>query len=326
MPDSRKWPQALAVTLRHDPTVGGRCEQGRGERGDGQPGAERQARGLRDHPRRPCSPPSTCWATSGRSSCAASAPGSSDSCCRSCRTRSSPPSPRWSAAPSRSRGSRRCCARRRPVGSARRTTSSCSSPQQVSGVVFAGGNYALRAAPARALRAAHRASLPTIVINAAIDGAALPACLVRRHAAVEQAMGHLTSLGHTKIGLVLGSADHVPSQRKLAAARRCVAERARARARRRASRRGAVLPGEPVRPPPAGCCSPASPASSARATRWPSARSGPSAGPGCRVPEDVSVVGYDDSALHELHRPAAHDRAAAHRADGPGRHRAARRA
>ena len=37
-------------------------------------------------------------------------------------------------------------------GLARPTTSSCSSQQQVSGIVFAGGNYAQRDATARPLR------------------------------------------------------------------------------------------------------------------------------------------------------------------------------
>src|SRR5262249_58626384 len=35
--------------------------------------------------------------------------------------------------------------------------------------------------------------------------------------AVEQAYGHLRSLGHTEIGLILGPPDHVPSGRKLTA-------------------------------------------------------------------------------------------------------------
>lgn len=35
--------------------------------------------------------------------------------------------------------------------------------------------------------------------------------------AVEQAYGHLRSLGHERIGMVLGPEDHIPSRRKLAA-------------------------------------------------------------------------------------------------------------
>ena len=61
-------------------------------------GCSTTSRGCRRPPARPCSPRSTCSATSGPPSCAASAPGSSASCCPSCRTRSSPRSPRSSAA------------------------------------------------------------------------------------------------------------------------------------------------------------------------------------------------------------------------------------
>ncbi len=42
--------------------------------------------------------------------------------------------------------------------------------------------------------------------------------------AVEQAWRHLASLGHERIGLVLGPGDHVPSARKLAAARAVAGE------------------------------------------------------------------------------------------------------
>ena len=37
-------------------------------------------------------------------------------------------------------------------------------------------------------------------------------------------MGHLISLGHTNIGLLVGPPDHVPSQRKIAAARTLAAK------------------------------------------------------------------------------------------------------
>ena len=38
-------------------------------------------------------------------------------------------------------------------------------------------------------------------------------------AAAEQAILHLHQLGHRRIGMLLGPLDHIPSQRKLAAAR-----------------------------------------------------------------------------------------------------------
>ena len=131
-------------------------------------------------------------------------------------------------------------------------------------------------------------------------------------------MGHLVSLGHKRIGLLLGPADHVPSNRKLAAAR---------------GRRARV--GDPARPTQVehvmlfsleggqaaatrllGAASPAI----ICASDLHGARRDPGRPPaGLPVPGDVSVVGYDDSALHELHRPAADHGPPADRGDGPGR-------
>ncbi|WP_329181627.1 LacI family DNA-binding transcriptional regulator [Streptomyces sp. NBC_01477] len=133
--------------------------------------------------------------------------------------------------------------------------------QQVSGVIFCGG---LSADEYRALL---QRGLPVVLLNAAIDYAAIQAerQLDRRPdrpgpadrrpdriaehrqdrhavraaehhqdrlgprtlgfpqvstddvAAVQQAYAHLTSLGHTRIGLLVGPADHSPSRRKAAA-------------------------------------------------------------------------------------------------------------
>ena len=41
---------------------------------------------------------------------------------------------------------------------------------------------------------------------------------------MEQAWSHLVQLGHRRIGLVLGPVDHIPSRRKLTAARRAAAQ------------------------------------------------------------------------------------------------------
>jgi DNA-binding LacI/PurR family transcriptional regulator len=119
--------------------------------------------------------------------------------------------------------------------------------------------------------------------------------------AVEQAMGHLLSLGHTRIGLVLGPNDHVPSERKLGAARG-VAQRAgieldddvvvrsaysleagHAAANRliRAGVTGIVCASDPLA------------LGAIRAVRR----------AGLRVPDDVSVVGYDDSAFMNCTEP-----------------------
>lgn len=113
--------------------------------------------------------------------------------------------------------------------------------------------------------------------------------------AVEQAMGHLLSLGHTRIGVLIGPPDHVPSQRKLAAARVVAAkagitldddqiahshyslEGAQASAMRllEAGVTGIVCASDPM---------------ALGAIR--AAKRG-----GLNVPRDVSVVGFDDSAL-----------------------------
>jgi DNA-binding LacI/PurR family transcriptional regulator len=90
--------------------------------------------------------------------------------------------------------------------------------QQVSGVVFFGGLYAQAdSSHAHYARLAAR-GLPTVLLNAAVDGLDFPQVSTDDAVAVEQAMEHLRQLGHRRIGLVLGPHDHVPSQRKLAAA------------------------------------------------------------------------------------------------------------
>ncbi|MFG2937591.1 LacI family DNA-binding transcriptional regulator [Streptomyces sp. NPDC048282] len=91
--------------------------------------------------------------------------------------------------------------------------------QQVSGVVFAGGLYAQADAPHDHYRLLAERNIPVVLVNAAIEHLGFPAVSCDDAVAVEQAWRHLASLGHERIGLVLGPADHVPSARKLAAAR-----------------------------------------------------------------------------------------------------------
>jgi DNA-binding LacI/PurR family transcriptional regulator len=91
--------------------------------------------------------------------------------------------------------------------------------QQVSGVVFAGGLYAQSDAPHDHYRLLADRNIPVVLVNAAIEHLGFPGVSCDDAVAVEQAWRHLASLGHERIGLVLGPADHVPSARKLAAAR-----------------------------------------------------------------------------------------------------------
>ncbi|MFD5750436.1 LacI family DNA-binding transcriptional regulator [Streptomyces sp. NPDC127033] len=90
--------------------------------------------------------------------------------------------------------------------------------QQVSGVVFAGGLFAQADAPHDHYRLLAERRVPVVLINAPIENLDFPCISCDDAVAVEQAWRHLSSLGHERVGLVLGPADHIPSRRKLAAA------------------------------------------------------------------------------------------------------------
>ena len=138
--------------------------------------------------------------------------------------------------------------------------------QQVSGIVFAGGHYAQRDATHGHYERLTGRNLPVVLINASIEELPFPRVSCDDEVAIEQAIGHLASLGHTKIGLVLGPIDHVPSERKLA--RRAGDHAAPGpRARRRTRWSAAPTRWRAARRRATGCCARASPASSARATR-----------------------------------------------------------
>ena len=90
--------------------------------------------------------------------------------------------------------------------------------QHVSGVVFAGGLYAQEQAPHGHYATLAERNLPVVFINAAVDRIGFPRVSCDDAMATEQAFDHLVALGHRHIALLLGPADHVPSNRKLAAA------------------------------------------------------------------------------------------------------------
>ncbi|MFR9800460.1 LacI family DNA-binding transcriptional regulator [Streptomyces sp. MS06] len=173
--------------------------------------------------------------------------------------------------------------------------------QQVSGVVFAGGLFAQADAPHDHYRQLAERDIPVVLVNASIEGLDFPCVSCDDAVAVEQAWRHLASLGHERIGLVLGPSDHVPSRRKLVAAR-AVAEAA-----------GGKLPDEFVarsmfsleggqaaaaRLLDLGvtgvvCASDPLALGAIRAVRR----------RGLSVPRDVSVVGFDDSAFMNCTEP-----------------------
>ncbi|MEY9963504.1 DNA-binding LacI/PurR family transcriptional regulator [Streptacidiphilus sp. MAP12-16] len=83
--------------------------------------------------------------------------------------------------------------------------------QQVSGVVFCGG-LSLEEHGNLLQR-----GVPVVLLNAAVDWAGFPQVSTDDAVAVEQAFAHLHALGHRRIGLLVGPAEHIPSQRKTAA-------------------------------------------------------------------------------------------------------------
>src|SRR5947209_11285026 len=89
--------------------------------------------------------------------------------------------------------------------------------RQVSGMVFAGGQYAEADAPHEHYARLLKLRLPVVLVNAAAEHLDFPRVSTDDGVAMEQAYGHLASMGHRRIGLILGPADHVPSLRKLSA-------------------------------------------------------------------------------------------------------------
>ncbi|WP_326642433.1 LacI family transcriptional regulator [Streptosporangium sp. NBC_01755] len=158
--------------------------------------------------------------------------------------------------------------------------------QQVSGVVFAGGLFAQADASHEHYELLRERRLPTVLVNAAVAHLAFPQVSCDDVVAAEMALGHLRSLGHERIGMVLGPPDHVPSQRKLDAAgldpefveHTMFSLEGGHAATARLIRRGVtgVI-----------CASDVMALGAIRAARR----------AGLSVPGDVSVIGYDDSAL-----------------------------
>src|SRR5436853_7218782 len=89
--------------------------------------------------------------------------------------------------------------------------------RQVSGMVFAGGQYAEADAPPEHYAPLPKLRVPVVLVHAAAEHLDFPRVSTDDAVAMEQAYGHLASLGHERIGLILGPPDHVPSRRKLAA-------------------------------------------------------------------------------------------------------------
>jgi LacI family transcriptional regulator, repressor for deo operon, udp, cdd, tsx, nupC, and nupG len=164
--------------------------------------------------------------------------------------------------------------------------------QQVSGVVFAGGHYMEADSPHDHYRLLHERGVPVMLVNAAVEHLGFPRVSTDDAVAVELAFGHLWSLGHTRIGAVVGPADHMPGRRKLATLA-AQADRAGIEARVEHAlfsvEGGQAATTRLLRHGVTGiiCASDVLALGAIRAVRR----------AGLSVPHDVSVVGYDDSAF-----------------------------
>src|SRR4051812_29752296 len=167
--------------------------------------------------------------------------------------------------------------------------------RQVSGMVFAGGQYAEADAPHEHYQRLLKLRLPVVLVNAAAEHLDFPRVSTDDAVAMEQAYGHLAYLGHQRIGLILGPDDHVPSHRKHAAFQ-AVAERTgrvfdeEVVERTRFSLEGGHAAATRLIAHGATgiiCASDPLALGAIRAARR----------DGLSVPADLSVVGYDDSAF-----------------------------
>ena len=167
--------------------------------------------------------------------------------------------------------------------------------QQVSGIIFTGGAYAQADADHKHYNQLRKLRMPTVVVNAPIDDIGFVTISTDDQSSMEQAYGHLVQLGHRHIGLLLGPADHVPSRRKLAAAQLAAGRHGLELGERQivhslysleAAQTAAT---RPIAEGVTGiiCASDPMALGAIRAIRR----------AGKRVPQDISVVGFDDSAM-----------------------------
>lgn len=173
--------------------------------------------------------------------------------------------------------------------------------QHVSGVIFLGGLYTQQDAPHEHYERLRQVNLPTVFVNARVDSLRVQTVATDDLAAGEQAVSHLRQLGHRRIGMLLGPTDHIPSRRKLESARRLLArqdadldddlvvhalytlEAGQAGATKLIDRGATAIV----------CASDPLALGAIRAARR----------RGLTVPEDLSVVGFDDSALMSCTEP-----------------------
>jgi len=140
--------------------------------------------------------------------------------------------------------------------------------------------------------------LPLVLVNGEVPGLGVPTIADDAEAAVDLAVGHLAALGHERIGLAAGPERFVPVIRKVAGFRAAMARHTSLPDKeirslidhRLFTVEGGASAGEELLGRGATAVVAASDLMALGVVRAVRSR-------GLRVPEDVSVVGYDDSVL-----------------------------
>ncbi|MGN6610621.1 MAG: LacI family DNA-binding transcriptional regulator [Angustibacter sp.] len=168
--------------------------------------------------------------------------------------------------------------------------------RSVSGIIFVSGLHADSLADHERYRQLIKRGLPIVLVNGYADDVEAPYVSCDDIASSELAVAHLVALGHTRIGLAVGPERFVPAIRKIAGFRQAMASIARADDVEDLIERSlfTVEGGQAaaLRLVDKGCTalvcgSDLMALGAVRAVR----------SLGLRVPDDVSIVGYDDSPL-----------------------------
>ena len=88
--------------------------------------------------------------------------------------------------------------------------------QHASGVIFAAGYFA-KGTSSEHYRLLKERALPVVMVNAATDELDFPEVATDDAVATEQAFSHLRALGHEEVGLIVGPPHHAPSRNRLTA-------------------------------------------------------------------------------------------------------------
>lgn len=168
--------------------------------------------------------------------------------------------------------------------------------RSVSGIIFVSGLHADSLADHERYRQLTARGLPIVLVNGFADDVDAPYVSCDDLAASELAVAHLVALGHRRIGLAVGPERFVPAIRKIAGFRQAMSSLVRAEEVEDLIERSlfTVEGGQAAaqRLLDKGCTAIVSGSDLMALGAIRAARAG-----GLRVPDDVSVVGYDDSPL-----------------------------